>query len=208
MVTKLAEEKESKIRESMKMMGLSDQSYYMAWFLFNGFIGLIISTTIQLILTTDVFWMSDWYVIFAMSFIYNLNIFGISFTLTSLIPNKKGSATAASIVHLASFIFNYSYKGYGTSFFQKALIACFVPNCAVGFMMDHLLHVEVEGGTGLTIETALMEYQNFSYAAALGCQVVNIIFWGMIGIYLDKIMPRDFGKAEPWNFLCKSKRAN
>ena len=28
MVTKLAEEKESKIRESMKMMGLSDTSYY------------------------------------------------------------------------------------------------------------------------------------------------------------------------------------
>ena len=46
LVTKLAEEKESKIRESMKMMGLSDRSYYKAWFLFNGFIGLIISLTI------------------------------------------------------------------------------------------------------------------------------------------------------------------
>jgi ATP-binding cassette, subfamily A (ABC1), member 3 len=29
----------------------------------------------------------------------------------------------------------------------------------------------------------------------------------MIGIYLDKVMPREFGKAEPWNFLCKSKRS-
>jgi ATP-binding cassette, subfamily A (ABC1), member 3 len=24
-------------------------------------------------------------------------------------------------------------------------------------------------------------------------------------MYLDKIMPKDFGRSEPWNFLCKSK---
>lgn len=33
-----------------------------------------------------------------------------------------------------------------------------MPNCAVGFMMDHLLHCEIEGGTGLTMETAFMTY--------------------------------------------------
>ena len=113
--------------------------------------------------------MSDYLVVFVMSFVYSLSVFGISFTLTSLIPNKKGSATAASIVHIASFCLNYSYKGYGTSFYEKAVIACLVPNCAVGFMMDHLLHCEIEGGTGLNLETAQMSYQNFSYTYALGC---------------------------------------
>ena len=33
-VTKLAEEKESKAREGMKMMGLRDHSYYLAWLVF------------------------------------------------------------------------------------------------------------------------------------------------------------------------------
>ncbi|MGV2389755.1 MAG UNVERIFIED_CONTAM: hypothetical protein LVR29_20420 [Microcystis novacekii LVE1205-3] len=98
--------------------------------------------------------MSDYLVVFAMSFVYSLSIFGISFTLTSLIPNKKGSATAASIVHITSFCLNYNYKGYGTNFYEKAAIACLMPNCAVGFMIDHLLHCEIEGGTGLNWETA------------------------------------------------------
>jgi len=158
LVTKLAEEKESKIRESMKMMGLGDHSYYMAWFIFNGFIGLIISFTIQLVLYTDVFWMSDYSILFSMSFFYSLSIFGIAFTLTSLIPNKKGSATAASLIHIASFCLTYRYKGYGTSMFDKSLIACLIPNCAVGFMIDHLLHCEIDGGTGLTLETAQMSF--------------------------------------------------
>ena len=34
MVTKLSEEKESKAREGMKMMGLNDKTYFTAWAIF------------------------------------------------------------------------------------------------------------------------------------------------------------------------------
>jgi hypothetical protein len=43
MVTKLAEEKETKAREGMKMMGLNDKSYFAAWFIFM----LILTSTIN-----------------------------------------------------------------------------------------------------------------------------------------------------------------
>jgi hypothetical protein len=48
MVTRLAEEKESKAREGMKMMGLKDSTYYLGWFILNALIvfwmsGLIVS---------------------------------------------------------------------------------------------------------------------------------------------------------------------
>ena len=38
MVTKVAEEKESRGREGMKMMGLRDETYFIAWFIFLLFI--------------------------------------------------------------------------------------------------------------------------------------------------------------------------
>jgi hypothetical protein len=45
MVTRLSEEKESKAREGMKMMGLRDRSYYISWFTMNllltGFISVL-----------------------------------------------------------------------------------------------------------------------------------------------------------------------
>ena len=34
MVTKVAEEKESRGREGMKMMGLRDETYFIGWFIF------------------------------------------------------------------------------------------------------------------------------------------------------------------------------
>jgi hypothetical protein len=38
MVTKLSEEKESKAKEGMKMMGLRDTTYYVAWIIFLAFL--------------------------------------------------------------------------------------------------------------------------------------------------------------------------
>lgn len=35
-----------------------------------------------------------------------------------------------------------------------------------------------------------------------------VVIWAGVGMYLDKIMPREFGRAEPWNFLCKKKQVN
>lgn len=41
---------------------------------------------------------------------------------------------------------------------EKSIIASLVPNCALAFMLEHLLHCEIEGGVGLSYETATMPY--------------------------------------------------
>ena len=47
--TKLAEEKESKAREGMKMMGLKDGSYYLSWILFNTVVVFFMSFIVTII---------------------------------------------------------------------------------------------------------------------------------------------------------------
>jgi len=32
------------------------------------------------------------------------------------------------------------------------------------------------------------------------------IFWTCLGLYLDQVVPSDFGVAKPWNFLCVRKK--
>jgi len=50
MVTKLAEERESRAREGMKMMGLKDRIYFISWFIFLLMINIMIATLIVVIL--------------------------------------------------------------------------------------------------------------------------------------------------------------
>jgi hypothetical protein len=55
LVTRLSEEKESKAREGMKMMGLSDETYYKSWFAFNGCLTIGTSLLIVGVLQVELF---------------------------------------------------------------------------------------------------------------------------------------------------------
>lgn len=103
MVTRLVEEKESKAREGMKMMGLRDTTYYASWFLFLAFLVGLMSLLIVCTLSLQVFKQSNLLMVFLMCFLYGMNMYGLSFALTSFMQSKKSSATTASIVHLTSY---------------------------------------------------------------------------------------------------------
>lgn len=54
-VSKLAEEKESKSREGMKMMGLKDDAYFLSWFVFHLILVTLMATIITLMVSINVF---------------------------------------------------------------------------------------------------------------------------------------------------------
>lgn len=69
-------EKEKKIREGMKIMGMNNSAFYISWILYYAFIYTIISLLIAAILKGSVFPNSDysllfiWYWIFCWSLIF------------------------------------------------------------------------------------------------------------------------------------------
>lgn len=86
LVSKLAEEKESKAREGMKMMGLKDFTYFLSWFVFYAFVILIMSTIMSLLVGLNVFSQSSVFLIFMLAFLYGLSLFGFSILIVALIP--------------------------------------------------------------------------------------------------------------------------
>ena len=144
LVTKLAEEKESRAREGMKMMGLKDKTYFIAWFIF--FLGIITLMSCLLVGTASVkvFSKSNNLLIFLMVVEYGMTLYGQAFILTAFFPSKKTSATIASLVHILSYYFGFSNSGYRTSVAGKLLVSL-VPNAALCFMVEHLLQCEYQG---------------------------------------------------------------
>jgi hypothetical protein len=118
-----------------------------------------------------------------MSFLYGMNLYGVSFAITAWLPSKKSSATAASLIHLLSYYIAFIYSGYDTDPVTKQFVAL-VPNCAMAFSIQHLFNSEFEG-TGMTLEYARMEFQNFSFIKGLVMLAVDFVFWGLIGLYFD-----------------------
>jgi len=69
------------------------------------------------------------------------------------------------------------------------------------FAVQNLFYLEYQA-TGLTFGTVNLEYQNYQFSTALIMLAVDTIYLLFLGIYLDQVIPSDFGVAKPWNFCC------
>lgn len=85
-VSKLAEEKESKSREGMKMMGLKDSSYFLSWFVFYTTIVLFMALVMTGMLSINVFYNSNKFLVFLLAFFYGLSLFGFSVVIVAILP--------------------------------------------------------------------------------------------------------------------------
>lgn len=77
LISNIVAEKESKARESMKMMGLTDFSYWLSWFTYYLIVVTIISLLCLAILARTVFPNSDKGLIFLYFWLYGISLFGL-----------------------------------------------------------------------------------------------------------------------------------
>jgi hypothetical protein len=71
-------DKESKARESMKIMGLKDSSYWLSWFVTHLITVTLISSICILILSFNVIVNSNLLLVFLFFWIYGMSLFGFS----------------------------------------------------------------------------------------------------------------------------------
>ena len=203
MVTKLAEEKESKAREGMKMMGLNDKSYFTGWFIFMLFIITLMSGTLVVTANQRIFKQSDLSLVFLMSLLYGMTLYGFAFQVVAFLPTKKSSATLASLLHIISFYVAFAFRGpaWGN---KVKLFLSLIPNCALAFTVEHLFHCELQG-SGLDRTMAAIPYQNFSFNNGIVMLALDVVIWAVLGYYFDQVAPREIGLPRSIWFPCQSR---
>jgi hypothetical protein len=204
MVTKLSEEKESKAREGMKMMGLNDKSYFAAWFIFMLILNTSINGIIGFLSQYILFQASDLSIIFLIGFLYSMTLYGFSFILVAFLPTKKLSANFASMLHFILFFLGMAYRGNEVSPYVKLLISL-IPNCALVFSLENAYHRELVG-TGVQWSSITDSYNNFSIATGLMVLAFDIVLYSLLGYYCDQVAPREFGVPRSLTFPCRSKK--
>jgi hypothetical protein len=78
LISNMVSEKESKARESMKIMGLKDLSYWMSWFVYHFIRVTIISALSTLILSFNVVTKTNAFITFLFFWIFGLSLFAFS----------------------------------------------------------------------------------------------------------------------------------
>jgi hypothetical protein len=188
----------------MKMMGLNDKSYFTGWFIFM--FGIINMMSLTLVLTAKdrIFKESDLSLIFMMSVLYGMTLYGFAFQVVAFLPTKKSAGTLASLLHIISFYVAFAFRGpaWGNTF---KMVLSLIPNCALAFTVEHLFHCELQG-SGLDRTMAAIPYQNFSFVNGCTMLAVDVVVWAILGYYFDQVAPREIGLPRSIWFPCQSRQ--
>jgi len=106
LISNLVSEKESKARESMKIMGLLDISYWLSWWFYYFVIVTIISSICICILSINAIKYSNRGLVFLFFEIYGLSLFGLAVFLQSLFSRARVAAIAGTLIYFGTSFIN------------------------------------------------------------------------------------------------------
>jgi len=101
MSSSILTEKENKIREGMKIMGMQDASFYLSWISWYMIIYTIISIVITIILILSIYKNSNFILIFIWYWFFCMTLIAQSLFITAFFTNAKlGNIVSMVIIFL------------------------------------------------------------------------------------------------------------
>ncbi|CDW85159.1 abc transporter family protein [Stylonychia lemnae] len=210
LIQKIVAEKESKARESMRMMGLTDFSYWLSWFTYYFLIVTIISALCIIILSINVFKYSDRAYIFLYFWVYGMSLFGFCIFLQSFFSTARVAAITGTLAYFCTWFVSQAVADPSVSTLSKNL-ASLLSTVAVSLGSTNLGLFEING-QGVNSETAKNYYNNYSFEDCIIMMAISFFLFLTIGLYLDNVLPSAFGLRKPWYYFvtrgywCRLKR--
>ncbi|KAF3322075.1 ABC transporter A family member 2-like protein [Carex littledalei] len=201
-ISSLVTEKELKLRQAMSIMGLYESAYWLSWFTWEAMLTLIsalLTVLFGMMFQFDFFKNNSFPVLFLLFFLFQLNMLGFAFMISTFISKASSATTVGFAIFIIGFLtqlvttfgFPYSttYKDYYRniwSLFPPNLFAKAVNTLgdATSTPEDPGVHwssinkcTEVEPDCVITIETIYKWL------------ITTFFVWFILAIYFDNIIP-------------------
>jgi len=102
LVERMVSEKESRARESMKIMGMSDVAYYLSWWTYFSIQVTIITIIGMVMMKPAVFPNSDGLMIFLFLWIYGMSLFGFCLLVTPFFSKARSASIFSAMLYFGS----------------------------------------------------------------------------------------------------------
>ena len=108
-----------------------------------------------------------------------------------MFTGSKYAGIVSTIIYFCGVLVDKVITGDGISRMSK-LLASLLPQVAL--MQGSVVFANYEGtGVGLNSSTSSVIYQEYSFNSALWMLAFDFVLFFMLGLYMDKIIPSDYG---------------
>uniref|UniRef100_A0A6P8HMV1 ATP-binding cassette sub-family A member 3-like isoform X2 n=1 Tax=Actinia tenebrosa TaxID=6105 RepID=A0A6P8HMV1_ACTTE len=213
-VRDIVHEKERKLKESMKMMGLAGWMHWLAWFAKYLLILLVavvfasVLFTIKFSSNGKVLNQSSPTLIFVFLLLYSISSIMFCFLVSVFFSKANVAAVAGGFLWFLSYTpYNFIAQSYDTMSLGLKIASCLLSNCCMS--IGSLLIGKFEGrGTGVqwsNIYEGVSVDDDMTLGYVLLMYIADILLYGIITWYIEAVFPGEYGTPQPWYFPCTSR---
>ena len=198
-VYRMVGEKENKSKEGMKIMGLSEGTYFLSYFfqfLIIAFIDSVINTFFMSLLFTRI----PSILLFIILFLWTLDIFGLIFFFQSFIDRTRVAVILSLLIYFVMYFISMACMDEDANKALKIVLSIFPPvNLELGIVLIGKFQSNFKD---FHLEDYTNTYTNYSVFIMNLMQVIDALFYLFLGYYLQNVLPHEFGIKRPFYFIC------
>ncbi|XP_055991191.1 phospholipid-transporting ATPase ABCA3 [Sorex fumeus] len=206
----VVQEKEQKLKEYMRVMGLSTWLHWSAWFLlFFLFLLLIVSFMTLLFCVkvkkdVAVLAHSDPSLVLVFLACFAVSTIAFSLMVSSFFSRANMAAAVGGFLYFLTYIpYFFVAPRYNWMTQNQKLVSCLLSNMAMAMGAQLLGKFEAKG-VGVQWRDLLSPVNvddNFSFGHALGMLLLDSLLYCLVAWYADAVLPGQFGMPQPWYFF-------
>ncbi|XP_033331289.2 cholesterol transporter ABCA5 isoform X1 [Megalopta genalis] len=191
-------EKEKKIKEGMKIMGLRDSVFWLSWFIIYSVFVLLLSVVgVILLFTLQMFQHTHFLPIFLLVVLYSFSIIMFAFMITPFFDKSRTAGVlgnfAVAILSLMYFIQVFVNDSSSIYFWVVSLLS----PTGVALAMDKALVLDLQG-EGVNFDN-LWSGPGIPFGGSLIMMTLDIFLYACLAYYFDCVVPSEYGvKRNPW----------
>ena len=184
----IVREKESRIKESMRMMGMNDTSYWLSWYVYYTCVTTVIVFLSWFVLLINVIVYSNSFLILVFMLLYAQSVFAQILFISMFFESSKYSNIVGALIYFAFNLLGIPVQSSTSSPIAKIMLSL-IPQVAMSQLC--IVFAQFEGsGVGLTFSNANETIGNYTYLTGIVMLVLSGIVWTIFAFYLDKVLPR------------------
>ncbi|XP_061092959.1 glucosylceramide transporter ABCA12-like [Conger conger] len=203
-VKKLVHERELRLHEYMKMMGVNPFSHFCAWFLESSAFLVVTIIILTIILKAGrVLPHSDGFLLFLYLCDYGLSILAISFLVSTFFDKTNIAGLSGSLIYVICFFPFIVVLSLETSlsFTAKSALSLFAPTC-FSYASQYISRYEGQG-EGIQWSNSYVSPlagDTCSFGWLCWLLLIDSVLYFLIGTYIRMVFPGNYGIAVPWYF--------
>ena len=200
-VYRMVGDKETKIKESMKIMGLEEGQYFLSYFIQYSVIN-IFTSLINAGLFTCFLDCIPYYYLFVTLLLWSLNVFALIYFFQSFIDKTKIALVLSLVIYFMMYCVSLACMFEGGSMVWKIVLSLFPQVCLNNGI---LLFSKFQYHFRTFKDREFLDiYTTFSVGIMFLMFVVDFFLFLFLGFYLNNVLPHDFGIRKPFYFICTS----